>query len=169
MIYQALRQDIKSGDCILWQGNGLLSRLIMLYGGYSHASLVVRLDEYDGLKDRIFLVEALPSGLELRLASKRIEEYNGCAFHFRPDGITDKQRETAACIALDACAKGIKYDFGSLIRNALARVNINVRTFFCSEFVWWVWEGIGLVERRKTAPRPGDLPRLVEGVLTSIG
>ncbi len=153
--YERARQRMATGDVILWKGNGLISRAIRLWTPFSHASLVLRLKEFKGLKDRRFLLEALASGIELRLLSRRLNGYKGEAWWFPLlDEYQGKRAEIAAW-ALNQVGKG--YDYGSLIRNMLGRVNADARSYFCSEFVFLAYKRAGIVRGVK-APRPGDIP-----------
>jgi len=154
--YAELRHKMKTGDAILWTGSGIISWLIRLKSKRSHASLVVRLKKYQGLRDRVFLVEALAGGLELRLLSERVHGYRGSVSLVSTD-LNGGQRRVCRNRALVKCAEGIKYDYGSLFRNILGRVSVNVRRFFCSEFVWWIWQEASYVEKNTKAPVPGDL------------
>lgn len=165
--YKDLRSNIKTGDCILWQGESLLSRVIRYFSEYSHASLVIRLNEYEGLKDRVFLVEALSYGLKLKLLSERIRDYDGKVFHFEVPLEID-ERDRIRAFSLIKCAEGIPYDYHSLFWNALGRVNMDAKRYFCSEFVWAAWRAVGFVGQVGTAPRPGDIPKWVKGKLARI-
>ena len=162
-----IRHKIKSGHIILWKGEGLISRIIRLFSEYSHASLVVRLDRYKGLKDRVFLIEALATGLEPRLLSKRLKHYKGEAFILVPDDITDEVAEKITVLALEKCAEHVKYDFKSLVKNIFGRVSLSARQFFCSEWVWWVRVKLGL-SKNSVAPRPADLPKLIPGKIYKL-
>ncbi len=153
--YYSIRQFMSSGDCILWKGKGIVSRLIRLYSKYSHASLVLRLTEFEGLKDRRFLLEALPSGIELRLLSERLKQYDGEAYWMKLKlDREDEKRTKIAEWGLKQVGKG--YDYGSLFKNAVSKVNADGRRYFCSEYVYMAYREVGLVEEQK-APRPGDI------------
>jgi uncharacterized protein YycO len=158
--YDAIRPRLTTGCAVLWKGNGLLSRAIRLFSEFSHASLIVRLDEYQGLKDRVFLVEALATGLELRLLSERITGYDDEIDIFTPRGLGLDQQDAVRDFALVQCAKGVPYAYGSLFANILGHVCEDAHKYFCSEFVWAAWLTARVVTRRpdNTAPRPGDIP-----------
>uniref|UniRef100_A0A6M3J9D6 Putative peptidase n=1 Tax=viral metagenome TaxID=1070528 RepID=A0A6M3J9D6_9ZZZZ len=158
--YSELRSKMATGDCILWSGSGIISGLIKwkTKSKISHASLVVRLKKYEGLKDRVFLVEALPSGLELRLLSERAHSYKGSVYLAHQALMTKGQRRICRARALTKVAEDVKYDYGSLFRNVVGKVNVDARRFFCSEFVWWIWNEAHYHENIKNeAPVPGDL------------
>lgn len=163
MKYKEARPRILTGDVILWKGKGIISSLIMKWSEYSHASLVVRLREYEELENRVFLVEALGSGLQFRLLSEKLGKGNEAfwmSINMLPEQL-EKSREHA----LMECAKGIPYDYGSIFKNIFGKVNNNAKEYFCSEFVWMNWLNAGYVLPEKQgfqAPRPGDLPAYVD-------
>ena len=159
MTYEEMRPKIHTGHAIVWKGKGIISSLIMKWSPFSHASLVVRLNEYKELKRRVFLVEALAGGLEFRLLSERLKE--GGEAYWLPTDMTLKEMSKSREHALLECAKGIKYDYGSIFKNMFGRVSSDARQYFCSEFVWLNWVYAGYVrtdEKILIAPRPGDLP-----------
>jgi hypothetical protein len=158
--YDAIRPRLATGCAVLWKGNGLLSRAIRLFSEFSHASLIVRLDAYQGLTDRVFLVEALATGLELRLLSERIKGYDGEVDIFFPRGLGQDQQNAVRDFALVQCAKAVPYAYGSLFANILGHVSEDAHKYFCSEFVWAAWLAARIVARRPDdfAPRPGDIP-----------
>lgn len=165
MKYKDMRPRIQTGDAILWKGKGIISKLIMRWTSYSHASLVVRLREYEGLKKRVFLVEALNDGLELRLLSERMKEA-GEAF-WLPVGMIVEEVLKSREHAMTECAKAVPYDYESLFKNIFGRVSNDAQKYFCSEFVWlnWIQSGrIPLDKIKLSAPRPGDLPGLIDGI-----
>jgi hypothetical protein len=167
--YKNIRNHVSTGDAILWKGNSLLARLIRLWTPFNHASLVLRFQRYDTLEQRVFLVEALETGLELRLLSKRLEHYDGEAFWFHID-MTEEQRTKILDFALTKCASGIPYDYESLFKNMLGRVSADAARYFCSEFVFDAWVNAGVTQYPPSgvAPRPGDIPKWVKGILTGI-
>ena len=178
--YLQLREDIRSGDCILWQSKGLVPWLIMRWTEYSHASLVVRFQEAAGLQDRIYMIEALSSGLTFTLLSERVQQMKGKAFLFQPHCLWQNSQEVLRHDALNALAKGIKYDYKGLFGNLFGRVNNNAKRYFCSEVVWVKWgkagvlgngnltdAGAAALERNK-APRPGDIPLWINGTTREI-
>ena len=154
--YYALRDQIKTGDAILWNGAGLISSAIRRWSKFSHVSLVVRMPDYDRLKERVFMVEALNHGLEFTLLSNQLEGYSGQA-HWMSVGMTTEQQSLSRAHALLECASTTGYDYKSLFRNVLGRVSMDARHYFCSEFVWFNYIYAGRVEATKKAPRPGDL------------
>lgn len=155
----------ETGDCLLWRGNGLVSRLILLWTDYSHASLVVRLAQCG---NRPFIVEATLPEVEFRDAVKRVKEYKGKVFLFKPKWISQRMRECIVQAAMETVAQGVPYDLKSLFANILGRVNVDAHAYFCSEFVWDIYTKCGVVRGGTKAPRPGDIPRLMRGDLYEI-
>ncbi len=167
--YSTARPHITTGDAILWKGNGVISRFIRFWTPFIRASLVVRLQEYDNLRERVSLVETLATGLELRLLSKRLAHYDGHAYWFHLES-SQEQRIQMIEFALTNCASGIPYDYDSLVKNIFGRVSDDATRYFCSEFVYETWIKAGLVSAHPSgsAPRPGDIPKWVRGVLTEL-
>jgi len=155
-IYSQHQNQINSGDVILWKGDGAISRLIRLYGGYSHASLVLRLDEFKGLTDRRFILEANASGIELRILSWRIKKYDGEAWWLPLQDEYLSVREKIVTWALGQV--GTPYDFHSVFKNIFGRVSVDCQKYFCSEYVFLAYQAAGLVQG-DTAPRPGDIAK----------
>lgn len=162
--YVDLRPRIHTGDAILWKGHGLISKMILKFTPFSHASLVVRMKEYAALLDRVFLVEALSEGLRFTLLSERLENYKGEAY-WMSVGLSLEQIEKSRAHALVECGKCVKYDYHSLLKNAVGKVSSDATSYFCSEFVWinWVEAGVvaPLIAKVNKAPRPGDLLKLL--------
>lgn len=178
--YVRIREQIRTGDCILWKSRGLLPWLIQRRSEYSHASLVVRLDEYAGLRQRVFLVEALAHGLTLTLLSARLESTRGEAWLFHPEGLGQAEEDRLRESALLNCAKGVGYDYGGALANLFGRVSMDAQRYFCSEHVWHEWGRAGVLtfatltprgaesRARGLAPRPGDIPRWIYGTCTQL-
>lgn len=87
--YEAASSSMKTGDVILFNGDGIISRLIRLKTEYSHAALIVRPREFNFQTDRRFIVEAVWPTIELRLLSKRLA---GEVYWLRLDPIWAEKR-----------------------------------------------------------------------------
>lgn len=166
LFYQTARNDIQSGDAILWSGSGAVAKLIKLWApaghGFSHASLVVRMDDY--IKDHsVFLIEAIAKGVVPRLLSEKIRDFDGKVYWLRTT-MTDEQRCWSRELALMCSAKGVKYDFWlkGLFGNALGKVNVDLKKLFCSEWVQVNWMDCGYLPRDTKAYRPWDLVKYGE-------
>jgi len=167
LTYGQIRPFIQTGSCILWRGNSVVSKLIRWKSDITYASLCVRLDKYKGLEGRVFLVEALGSGLQLRLLSERLKGYDGNAYFLNMDIPVDCQPKLRE-FALVACGKNIPYDYGGLFANVFGYVSLDIKAYFCSEFIWKAWEHIGMVDKKHQAPRPDDLMKWTNATLTKI-
>jgi len=178
--YLQLRETIRNGDCILWQGTGFVPWAIMKWTDYSHASLVVRFQEAKGFEERVHIVESLSGGLKFNCLSYRLEKDKGRAFLFQPNCLWQNSQERIRVAAINDKVRGIKYDYKGLFTNLLGRVNNDAGRYFCSEFVWVKWGENGVLGngnltelgekmlKKNKAPRPGDIPLWMNGKLTEI-
>ena len=167
LTYSQIRPFIQTGSCILWKGNSIVSKLIRWKSDISHASLCIRLDKYEGLKNRVFLVEALAAGLQLRLLSQRLKEYDGVANFLNMD-IPKEYQPKIREFALVACSQNVPYDYNGLFANIFGYVSLDAKAYFCSEFIWKAWEHIGMVDKKHQAPRPDDLMKWTNATLTKF-
>jgi len=156
--YKVAREQMETGDAILWKGTGLLSRAIRLFSEFSHVSLVVKFN-HEGLKNRRFLFEAVGSGLVPRLLSERVADHKG-EVYWLPTKMEDWQRKIIKVYALESAAKGIKYDFKSLFLNAFGYVDADAKRMLCSEWCYFSWLKAKYVLPLKKTPRPGDIPHI---------
>jgi len=169
--YDAIRPWLATGTVILWQGGDLLGRMIRRFTEFSHASLVVR--ELDPLNaERVDVIEALATGLEMRHLSERIAGSRGRVFAFRPNDLTPDVQARVKSFALIECGKGVRYDYAGLFANAMGRVSEGANRYFCSEFAARALEEGGIARfpacRNGKAARPGDIPMWFDGVLREI-
>ena len=120
-------------------------------------------DEFKEVKDRRFVMEALNQGIELNLMSARLKDYKGIAYWYKLKKEYDPYRDRAAsiCLLAEGRTDELRYDYVSLIRNLYRRVNADVEKHsFCSEFVQWVLQESGILEKHKKALRPGEFAKL---------
>lgn len=155
--YDELRPEIKTGDCLLWANNTALGWLIRKFSHapVNHASLIIRL-ELQGLKDRVWQLEALARGIEFHLVSRSLRNYGGRVYWLKLHDKYNPIRPGIAAWALPL--EGTPYDYRSLFRNAVSRVNADARKFFCSEYLYMAYYRHRIVPRTK-APTPGGLLR----------
>lgn len=177
--YKAVRDRFQTGDCVLTKGNGLISRIIRLWTEYSHAYIVVRPERYKGLEDRVFMLEAMQTGVRMVLLSDILKKYRGRIDLFKPAGKTPEIEKEIVINSFVAAASQIKYDFGGLFANVLRRTSVTIDSYFCSELVWVKWLKAGLISMNSynltmqgviglthgKGPRPGDIPKWVHGEL----
>jgi len=122
--------------------------------------MIVRFDKYKELLDRVFLVESLVTGAEMRLLSWRLEDAKGQAWIYQPAGLSGEMRNQVREQALMMTARAVRYDYAGLFKNILGRVSEDANRVFCSELVGILWEECGL-KRKKGAPK-GIAPRPVD-------
>jgi len=133
--YYSCRDDMSTGDVILYESDDPIGRAIRLFTPKSHTSLVVRLRDYEGKEKRRFILEANAiHGIIPVLLSKKLENYSGRAWWYplRPE--FEPVRRHIGTWAFGQI--GVKYDFGGLFLSALGRVSESARALFCSEFAF---------------------------------
>lgn len=159
LTYKVARDRMQTGDVILWKGNSILGRLIRLWTPFNHASLIVRLEGYEGRDgERRYIMEALEGGIDLNLLSASIRGYDGEAWWFPLKSKYDSQRNFIREYALDNCTA--KYDYNGLLSNALGRISPDAQRYICSEFILFAWADAGVLWLPEKVPRPGDIPNL---------
>lgn len=156
-IYNAIRPKMQTGDVILWRSESVLGSLIRLFSKarVNHASLVIRFTEYD--TDRVYVLEALATGIVLRALSERLENHKGQAWWYQAIDELDCRRKECGGIAL--CKVGTRYDYKSLFQQIAGHVSVDANRFFCSEYVRYCWDHAGVPFSSQLAPQPGDLAK----------
>ena len=166
--YSEIRDRIKSGHVVLYRGSGLIPGIIKCWSWYTHAALIVRLDEYEGLKDRIFTVEMMGDGMRLSRLSERLNN----SFIMFPNVNTEMANRFSE-YALTTLAGGRKYDYGNLLQQAVASVlpraaKMDHKKYICSEWVYQAWVDCGGLPARTQAPDPEDLTRCIGGEIIKV-
>jgi len=141
------RELCVTGCAILWRGRSLLDRAVELFTPFSHSSLVVRMDEYLGTKDRVTCIEALPGGLQPTLFSERARGFTGEIALFVPDGLTPERQSAIRAFALTECLKGKGYDYLGFLANILGRPREHRSSYFCSEFYGMALDKNGIARK----------------------
>lgn len=186
-MYSQYRNEIKTGDAILFSSNRSISGWIIqkwTHSNFNHAAGVVRLEEFSGMIDRIYLTEAKFKVCFTRL-SYIIEKYHGSIFWAKLKSEIDLIRPYIASSYLDDLGK--LYDFKGCFGNLFGRAPNDSSKLFCSE-LWWCgildgynkyrkeWEDLPpnveeMINKsnqylENKAPRPGDIPNLdvIEGL-----
>ena len=159
-MYLTCRHLLRTGDCILWRSNSIIGWLIRKFskGNVNHVSLVIRLDEYGNKLDRRFLLEALGSGIVLRLLSRRLMNFTGQVWWLPLKDKYNGNRDTIGEWAL--LKVGIPYDYHSVFKNTLGRVSAEASKLFCSEYCFMAWKAAGIKLKGNKAPRPTDIKAL---------
>ena len=134
-LYDAVKEQLKTADLLLWQSNSKIGRVIQWYtdSDYSHASLVIRLAEYEGLERHRYTTEARSHGVVLNLLSRRLEHQNGHCWWFALKDAWNDKRQLIGERALSYV--GIPYDFKGISRFLFGPVSADIQAIFCSELV----------------------------------
>ena len=153
-LYNQHKQDMMTGDLLLWRANSLLGLAIRHFSkaDVNHASLVMHFAQYEGDAHRRFTTEALSKGIILNLLSKQLEQYDGKVWWYRLKSDWESRRAMIGTSAMRYI--GTPYDYKSLFKNAFGRVSANARELFCSEYCFLCYGLNGV------APTPGDMPKL---------
>jgi len=159
-LYIKERPDMKTGDLLQWRSESFLGAAIRFFSraNVNHSGLIISLNEYSGLVDRRFTLEALGSGIVLRLLSERVREHKGRLWLYPLKNEFDICRDAVAEWAL--LKVGTPYDYKSLLKQVAGRVSSNASRLFCSEYCFMAWKAAGIPVTSKKAPRPGDMPGL---------
>lgn len=154
MPYNKFKQQMKTGDLLLWRSNSLLGATIRFFskGPFNHASIVMCFPEYEGEECRRWTTEALEHGTVLNLLSRRLDKYDGQVWWFPLKDDWEQQRSIIGRRALSMI--GIGYDYKSLFKNILGKVSAEARRLFCSEYYFL---SLGMEGK---APTPAGLPSL---------
>ena len=78
-LYEAVKEQMKTGDGIAWHGHSLLGATIQGFSGgmYQHASMIIRLSEYEGEERLRYHTEAMERGVFPGRLSNKLENYEG--------------------------------------------------------------------------------------------
>ena len=168
-VYNGMRDQLQTGDCLLWGSNTILGWLIrkFTHAEVNHASVVVVL--FDGTpQKRIYHVEALEKGPDLKCLSNVLRKYKGKVWWYPLKKEFDSYRFDMGVRALDFEAEDIGYDYWTLICNAWQHVKAAANKVICSE-VWYfaVKSAVPLLDLYWTgdksllgkAPTPADIPK----------
>lgn len=133
--YRVYAEQMGTGDMVEWQGNSAIGWAIRKFTGadVNHTSAVIKLT-YQGLGRRRFMVEALNHGLEFRLVSERLLKYSGRVYWYKLRAELVKEgRQRMGSWLMHELALGKGYDYPNLLANALGKVSMDGRRWFCSE------------------------------------
>lgn len=159
-IYRQYAPAMKSCDLVEFRG-GLLGAGIRLVTGTerNHSAILLRFREFEGCKDRRYIIEAKEHGLRLTILSEFLERYEGEAW-WSPLRASDDARDRMISWALDELGRDKPYDYGSLFRQLVARVSVDAKAWFCSESYQAMLTAGGLLAAGGRALRPGEFAKL---------
>ena len=157
-LYRSWRPNIWTGDLLEWQSKSALGWLIRKFTGrdVNHTGLVIRFQNFD--RERVYTLEALAAGVYPNLISRRLKNHRGKVFWLQLKPKFDCLRPAIAREGMKYV--GIKYDYKSLLKQAVSRVSADASTFFCSELAYLVTLEAGLPIEKEYAPRPGGFGSL---------
>ena len=152
--YEAVKCQMQTGDLLLWETETLIGKTIQLFtkSHFSHASLVLRMSEYEGENQRRFTTEAVRDGVGINLLSRRLEYEKGFVWWYPLKDVSQERRNEIGRIALDYL--GRPYDFKGVIRWVFKEVSVDGEALFCSELCYMAYGYTG------DAPAPDDLLKL---------
>jgi hypothetical protein len=169
--YREFRREARDGDVVLFQGTGLLSRIIRKGSGseYSHAGMVA------WWGDRLVLLQSTGRGVETLPMSRAVRDYAGPVdwFQVRPD--LEERLDRERLLSMAVCMQGIPYGTSGLLYLAFRMLleRMGVRSYrndpdmtgrpdrlFCSQYIAACFEAAGIDLDRQTPHHftsPGDL------------
>jgi len=159
------RDEMENGDLLEFATDSIVGKTIRFFTGkdVNHTSILWCVDQFKNVRDRKFIMEALTHGIELNLISQRLTKYKGCVYWYSLKDEYNKYRDEVAsiCLLAEGRTNEIKYDYLSLFRNMFGKVSVDVEKYsFCSEFVQWVLQESGILEKQPHALRPGEFDNL---------
>lgn len=155
--YYSIRKYIKTGDLLSWHSYGFIGKCVRFFtkGTVNHSSLCIDSIEYGN--GRKFCIEAMETGVELNVLSRRLDNFKGKVYwHPLNTNIHSYRKEigTAAFKNL-----GVGYDFRSIFKQMFGRVSISAKKLFCSEEVYLSFVDAYVPDARRNviAPNPQEL------------
>jgi len=159
--YLTHREEIKSGDVIIFRSKKWLGRIIQWIDNsyYNHAGIAF------WSNDILFIVDSNENGVRPEFMSIRMSKYvDFCAL--RPRKFNNKRIKKAINKSLRRGNSIIKYDFFLALKILfIKKLNINFKGFYspnrdiCSEFVRYYLDNFSDCYSSLTMPTPQDLIR----------
>jgi len=173
-MYNAVKDQMKTGDPIQWNSSSLLGSTIRMATrkrrrpleidlgiDVNHTSGVLRIPLYEGAEERRYLPESLENGPSLNLLSNRLEEFDGEAWWY-PIVASPEERIKWGENALDCIGCSIKYGYDDVLGFWWEQPDINpANGLFCSEFWMYCWGDRG----RSMSPNELTNHRLFKNVM----
>jgi len=179
-LYFAVRSGIRTGDPVQFSSSTLVGLAIRWWtkSDVNHTAMAIRFRDFEEKIDRVFIIEAMEHGLQLRSLSERLSAHKGKAWWLplRDEFDNDLRRAIGAC-ALGYLGKGVKYDYqGCILGNLINRAKKDDTKLFCSEALYrYIEDAVlgaeGYEDLKRAvldanrylegeAPTPADIPRL---------
>jgi hypothetical protein len=138
--YLDVRKEIRAGDVLLFRGQGFLSRVIcwVTHGKYSHSALVM-----PAWHDRLLVMQAEATGVEISPASKAVDRYAGKVDWWALAEEAHQQLKSEKFLDALLAPVGKPYDFLGVIGLGLLKLlHLNKQmparkpsSYFCSDYV----------------------------------
>lgn len=156
MRYSDIRDQLQTGDVVLFSGRGFFSWLIQVFtnSNWSHVGMVVKLPEYDTVllfesttlsKTKGFFTGKTKEGVQLVSLSSRIKDYNG---KVAIRHIYDTSDVTSEFVKFREEVNDREYEknkfqlFKSAYDGWFGRNKTDLSSIFCSELVAEFWQRI---------------------------
>lgn len=156
MNYAALRPTIDTGDVLLYEGRGFVSKAIRMLTGnqFSHVAVFVWLDE-----DDLWLAEMKEFlGYRLRRASEAVEaDFDDALLYLGKIPLKPTEDDSRAMRGVILSSTAEKYGYLSLMKIWWSQVRnkkFKTRRLVCSTFAAKVWGSVGVMFPK--TPDPGD-------------
>lgn len=164
--YERHRADMRTGDILLFSGNGLISKGIQAITGspWSHVAVVLEVPLYDfvccfestTLSDIPDLTTGAPvKGVQLVPLSQRLATYDGESIAWRPVDARRTPSMIAAALSVRQEFAGRPYEKNQLelLRSALDKFTLkqnqpDASSVFCSELAAILWQRMGWMDTR---------------------
>jgi len=133
--YEECKDAMRTGDILLWRSNSLLGAIIRMKtgGDENHASMIIRLQEYEGREQRRYHTEAMENGVCPNLLSARVKGFDGKVWWLPLKDEYEGRRAEIGARLTEVWGK--PYDYGSLFWQLVGKVSVETRRMFCSEVV----------------------------------
>jgi len=164
--YSAIRNELKTGDLVLFSGKGAFSDIIK-YGTlskWSHIGMILKIPEYDfitvwestTLSNIIDLDSQMPrKGVQLVPLSDRIQKYSGDISIRKLQGCDLPDNSVRKLMELRTELKGKRYErskielFKAAYDGPFGHNSEDLSSIFCSELVAEAYQSLGLVSSSK--------------------
>lgn len=166
--YSSIRNELKTGDLVLFSGKGAFSDIIK-YGTlskWSHIGMILHIPEYDfltvwestTLSDVKDLESGIPrKGVQLVPLSDRVQKYSGYISVRQLQGADLPENSLRKLMELRKELKGKRYErskmelFKSAYDGPFGHNSEDLSSLFCSELVAEAYQRLGLVTEEKSS------------------
>lgn len=134
-MYEVVKDLLKTGDVIGWDGRNILHVTIDSFtgGDIGHVSQVIRLSEYEGKERRRYHSEATAKGVLASPLSYALEGYVGKVWWYPLKDEWDSLRGEIGERMIALMGRG--YDYSTLAKKAFFSPMCDDRLVICSEYI----------------------------------